>query len=128
MGGEAAAEPVGSVQMALAHAARLLQKDPRLAAEQANEILRAAPGDPRARLILGAAQRLNGQLAGALEILEPLAREQPRAAPVHLELGTALAEADRGAEALAALHHAVELQPDAPEGWRLLADQLEVCG
>jgi len=128
MGGEAAAEPVGSVQMALAHAARLLQKDPRLAAEQANEILRAAPGDPRARLILGAAQRLNGQLAAALGILEPLAREQPRAAPVHLELGTALAEADRGAEALAALRHAVELQPDAPEGWRLLADQLEVCG
>jgi predicted Zn-dependent protease len=128
MSGSIAAEPVGSLDVALAHAKRLLQQDPRLAAEQAGEILRAAPGDPRARLILGAAQRLNGDLAAALAILEPLAREQHRAVPVYLELGTALGEADRPGEALAALRRATELQPQGPEAWRLLADQLDANG
>ncbi len=128
MGGEAAAEPVGSVQVALAHATRLLQRDARLAAEQASEILRAVPGEPRARLILGAAHRLKGELPAALAVLEPLAREQPRAVPVLLELGTALAEADRGAEALTQFRRAVELQPEGTEAWRLLADQLDLTG
>ena len=128
MSGSIAAEPVGSLDVALAHARRLLQHDPRLAADQASEILRAVPGDPRARLILGAAQRLNGELGPALAILEPLAREQPRAVPVYLELGTALGEADRPEEALAALRRATELQPQGPEGWRLLADLLDVLG
>jgi len=128
MGGEVAAEPVGSLQMALAHATRLLQKDPRLAAEQAAEILRAVPAEPRARLVLGAAHRLTGQLQAALEVLEPLAREQPRAAAVHLELGTALGEANRAHEATAALRRAVQLQPDSPDGWRLLADQCDARG
>src|SRR5882762_2260366 len=118
MGGDVAAEPVGSLQMALAHATRLLQQDPRLAAEQAAEILRALPAEPRARLVLGAAHRLTGQLQAALEVLEPLAREQPRAAAVHLELGTALGEANRAHEATAALRRAVQLQPDSPDGWR----------
>jgi predicted Zn-dependent protease len=122
------AETHGSVQTALAHATRLLQKDPQLAEQQANEILRAVPGEPRARLVLGAARRLTGQLAAALDILEPLAREQPRATPVHLELGAALGEAGRAAEAIAALRHALQLQPESPDGWRLLADQLDATG
>jgi len=128
MSREGAVEPVGSVDIALAHARRLLGKSPPLAAEQAGEILRALPGDPRARLVLGAAHRLTGQLQTALALLEPLAREQPRAAPVHLELGTALAEAGRIPEAVDALRHAVELQPASPDGWRLLADQLDAGG
>jgi hypothetical protein len=37
-----AIEPVGSVDVALAYAARLLERDPALAAEQANEILKAS--------------------------------------------------------------------------------------
>ena len=43
MSGGAAAEPVGSVDAALAHAVRLLEREPALAAEQAAEILKAAP-------------------------------------------------------------------------------------
>ncbi|HEY2339700.1 MAG TPA: hypothetical protein VGH75_04155, partial [Steroidobacteraceae bacterium] len=88
--GDVATESVGSVQQALAHATQLLQKNPQLAAQQATEILRAVPGEPRALLVLGAAQRLSGDLQGALGILVPLSREQPRAAAVHLELGAAL--------------------------------------
>jgi tetratricopeptide (TPR) repeat protein len=123
-----AVEPTGSLDVALAHAARLLKKSPLLAAEQAGEILRAVPGDPRARLVLGAAHRLNGQLQAALAVLEPLAQEQPRSAAVHLELAIALGEDGRAGEATAALRHALQLQPDSPDAWRLLADQLEASG
>jgi predicted Zn-dependent protease len=123
-----ATEPVGSVDVALAHARQLLQKDPQLAAEQASEVLRVVPGEPRAQLVLGAARRLTGRLEAALEILERLAQEQPRAAAVHLELGAALGEANRSREAIRALRHALRLQPDSPDGWRLLADQLDASG
>jgi predicted Zn-dependent protease len=128
MSGSAAAEPVGSLKVALAHAQRLLQKDPRLATEQAEEILRSVPAEPRARLILGAAHRLTGRLQACLEVLEPLAREQPRAAAVHLELAVALGEASRGREAIDALRRALQLQPDSADAWRLLADQLDAAG
>ncbi|MBV8496615.1 MAG: tetratricopeptide repeat protein, partial [Gammaproteobacteria bacterium] len=128
MSGESAAEPVGSLETALGHARRLLEKAPPLAAEQAREILRSVPGEPRARLVLGAAHRLTGQLEASLAVLEPLALEQPRAAAVHLELGAALAEAGRGAEAIASLQHAARLSPDSADAWRMLGDQLETAG
>ncbi|HEY6924881.1 MAG TPA: sulfotransferase [Steroidobacteraceae bacterium] len=121
-------EPVGSMEVALAHAARLLARKPDLAAAQALEILKAAPHHPRARLILGAAYRITGQTPTALEVLEPLSREHPESAPVHLELGIALSEGGRGSDAIAALRHALELKPDSPDGWRLLADQLDAQG
>src|ERR1700730_8518315 len=101
--GNSASEPVGTLDVALGHAARLLERDAAPAAEQAGEILKAVPGHPHARLILGAAHRIGGQTRSALEILEPLAREQPRAAPVHLELAIARGEAGRGNEGIAAL-------------------------
>lgn len=55
-----AAEPVGSVATALAHGARLISLNPRLAAEQASEILRAVPGQPDAVRLLSAAWRAMG--------------------------------------------------------------------
>ena len=116
-----APEPVGTLDVALAHTARLLEKDPALAADQAGEILKVAPGHPPARLLLGIARRTGGDLAAALEVLEPLAREQPNSAATYLELGTALGHAGRGSEAIAALRHSLQLKPDLPDGWRLLA-------
>jgi tetratricopeptide (TPR) repeat protein len=121
-------QPVGSIDQALAHARRLLEKSPELAAEQAREILGVSPGHPLARLILGAAQRVAGRAQAALDILEPLAAEQPRAAPVYLELGIARGEAGHAREAVAALRRAVELQPGSADGWRLLADYLDAEG
>jgi Flp pilus assembly protein TadD len=123
-----ASEPVGTLDVALAHARRLLEQDAHLAAQQAAEILKAVPAHPYARLILGAAHRITGQTEAALAVLEPLAREQARAAPVHLELGAALGEVGRAGEAVAALRRALLLKSDSPDGWRLLADQLEVQG
>jgi predicted Zn-dependent protease len=119
---------VGTLEVALAHARSLLERDARLAAQQASEILKAAPGHPYALLILAAAHRITGQTQAALAVLEPLVREQPRAAPVHLELGAALGEAGRAAEAVAALRRALLLKPDTPDAWRLLADQLDAQG
>ena len=121
-----ASEPVGSLDVALAHTARLLEKDPALAAEQANEILKAVPGHPHARLLLGIAHRLGGDPPMALAALEPLAREQPNSAATWYELGVALGEARRVPEAVAALRRALQLKPDVPDAWRLLADYLDV--
>ena len=123
-----AAEPTGSLSVALGHAQRLLERDARLAAAQATEILKVAPGHPHALLILGAALRIAGQTQAALEVLEPLAREQSAVGAVFLELGAALAESDRGTEAITALRRAVALKPDLADAWRLLADQLDAAG
>jgi tetratricopeptide (TPR) repeat protein len=116
------------VEVALAHASRLLERDPALAAEQASEILKAAPGDPRARLILGAAHRIAGHAELALDVLQPLCAQQPGSAPAHLELGIALGEAGRPHEALIPLRRALQLKPDFADAWRLLADYLEAGG
>jgi len=121
-------EPTGTVEVALDHAARLLQKEPGLAAQQAREILKVAPGDPRARLVLGAALRVQGETQSALELLTTLAREQPRAPAVHLELGVAYGEAGLAADAIAAFRHVLALKPESPDAWRLLADQLDAHG
>ncbi len=123
-----APEQVGTVDVALAHAARLLEQDPRLAAEQAREILAAVPGHPKALVTLGAALRRAGQTSAALEILEPLAREQPRAAQVLFELGVARGEAGALDMAAAALRRATELKPDHADAWRSLGDVLDASG
>lgn len=121
-------EPVGTLDVALAHAARLLEVDAALAAEQAGEILKAVPGHPRARLILGVSHRLSGQTQLALEVLEPLAREQPGSAAAHLELGMARSAAGRGEQATQSLRRATQLKPDSTDAWRSLADELDAAG
>ncbi|GAB3360080.1 tetratricopeptide repeat-containing sulfotransferase family protein [Lysobacter tyrosinilyticus] len=115
-------EPTASVDVALAHASRLLATDPALAAEQAGEILRVVD-HPMARLVLGVSHSLRGQHAPALDVLEPLARAQPRWAQAQMELGLARARAGRDG-AIAALRRAVALKPDLPQAWRALGDQL----
>lgn len=121
-------EPVGTLDVALEHAQRLLASQPALALEQAREILRAAPAHPGALLILGSALRQTRQTAAALETLRPLARSQPRWAAVQCELGFALGDAGHGDEAVAALRTAVKLQPALGDAWRALGDHLSAMG
>ncbi len=123
-----ASQRLGSIDLAVSHARRLLEKSPDLAAEQVCEVLNLDPGHPTARLILGAAHRRAGRLQSALDVLERLAAEFPQSASVHLELGVALSESGRGADAEAALRQGVELNPSSPDGWRLLADCLDARG
>jgi tetratricopeptide (TPR) repeat protein len=123
-----AAEPVGGLDVALSYAARLLDSDPALAAEQADEILRQAPGHPTAQLIAGIAARKRGDFAGALAQLEPLAKAQPRAPAAQCELGLAYGALGRGDDAIAALRRALALKPDLVDAWRALGDHLHAIG
>ncbi len=86
------------------------------------------PRHPGARLILGSAQGLMGQGPAAVETLTTLAREQPRSAVVHFELGIALANAGDGPRAASALRKAASLKPTWPEAWRKLAECLDLLG
>ena len=121
-------EPVGTLEVALAHARRLLQQDPSAAAEQATEILKAVPGQPMAQLLLGVARRSSGAVADAIQILTALSKQQPQWAAVHFELGLAFGANRQGDEAVAALRRAVALKADFPDAWRTLADHLSAAG
>jgi tetratricopeptide (TPR) repeat protein len=124
----APAEPTGTVDVALAHAARLLETQPAAAAAQASEILRVVPNHPVATMLLGAARRALGDVDGALELLEPLAQSQPNAAPVHYYLGLALGAKGQGDQAIGALRRSVALKPESPGTWRALGDYLLAAG
>ncbi|HZF17412.1 MAG TPA: sulfotransferase [Steroidobacteraceae bacterium] len=121
-------EPVGTVEVALAHSTRLLETDPGLAAEQAIEILKVSPGHPAAALLLGVARRRGGNVPAAIEALEELTRAHPKFALAHLELAFAYGTAGRGESAVRALLSAVALKPDLPDAWRTLGDHLTAMG
>jgi tetratricopeptide (TPR) repeat protein len=109
-------------------AAAALATDPAKAELQARAILRIAPTDPRALLILGSARRRQRDPEAAYRLLAPLAKAHPRAANTHYELGATLAALGRTAEAIAALQHATALNPDHPEAWRTLGETLFDAG
>jgi tetratricopeptide (TPR) repeat protein len=120
--------PVGTLDVALAHATRLLGSEPALAAEQAREILNAVPGHPGATLILGSAQRAAGNSVEAIATIEALVRAHPEWAAAHYELSLALASAGRGEAAVAALRRALQIKPDLADAWRRLGDHLSAMG
>src|SRR5438105_15327227 len=126
--GGGAAQPVGSLDSALAHALDLIEGQPALALEQATEILKTVPGHPIATLLVGMAQRRLGDPAAALDTLEPLVRSQPLAGAVHLAHGLALADAGQGEAAVGLLRRAVELSPPLPGAWQPPADPPPAIG
>lgn len=118
----------GTLDTALRHGARLLASDPAMAEAQAREILGACPGHPEALLLLAASLRLGGRAEAAVEALEPVVRALPGWAPVHHEIGLAMAELGHAATAIAALRRAVGLDPRLGQAWRALAEQLRLAG
>ncbi|HZZ89768.1 MAG TPA: tetratricopeptide repeat protein, partial [Caulobacteraceae bacterium] len=70
--------PVGSLAVALEHAARLLEARPALAARQAEEILAALPGQADAMRLLARAQRAQGDLEAASATLRRRTAADPR--------------------------------------------------
>jgi tetratricopeptide (TPR) repeat protein len=124
----ATSEPVGTLDTALAHTQRLLTSEPQLAAEQATEILKVAPGHPLATLLLGVAKRRAGDAAASQAILEPLAQSQPNWAAAHYELGLTFGARRNGEGAVAALRRAVSLKSEMPDAWRALGDHLAAIG
>jgi tetratricopeptide (TPR) repeat protein len=120
--------PARSLTVAVEQAAALLTTAPDEAERGARAVLRATPYDPRAALILASARRRQGDPAGALTLLEPLARAFPRAANTHCELGLTLLALGEAASATAALRHATALNRELPEAWRALGDLLFRAG
>ena len=82
-----AADPVGTLEVALAHAARLLEKQPKLAADQAEEILKVLPAQPTALLVLGLAKRALGHSGEAIAPLRRAVELKPDLGPAWLALG-----------------------------------------
>ena len=124
----AGAEPVGTIEVALRHAARLVDRDPLMAAEQASEVLKVAPLHPAATLLLGVAQRRGGRTEAALGTLEPLARAQPYWAAAQYEHALALSDAGQSEAAVASLRRAVSQKADMVDAWRALGDELTGLG
>jgi tetratricopeptide (TPR) repeat protein len=123
-----ASEPVGSIDVAVAHATRLLATRPALAAEQAAEILKVSPGHPAATLLLGVARRGEANPQAAHDVLQGLVEAHPRWGLAHYELARTLGALGRGDEALAALRRAVDVKPDLADAWRTLGDHLTAIG
>ncbi|MDB5467640.1 MAG: hypothetical protein JWQ46_2402, partial [Phenylobacterium sp.] len=113
---------------AIERAAALLATDPAEAGRDAERVLKVAPRDPRALLILGSARRRLGDAAAAKAVLAPLAGAYPRAANTHYELGLVLADLGDNAAAMAALRHATGLNRELADAWRALGDLLFRAG
>ena len=120
--------PSGDLKIALQHAAGLLRQDPKLAAQQAKEILKVYPNIEPAERILGAAYRLQGQPKKGVAWLEPLAKKNANSVEFLHELGRCLGAAGRGDDAIECLREAVRLSPKHAGAWQTLGDQLNAAG
>lgn len=109
-------------------ARQCLSSEPDRAASFARQELAISPQSAEARFIVGAALRRQGDSAGALEHLSPLAIVLPRAWGVAFEDGMARAGLGDGAGAILALQRATVLNPGSPLAWHALADQLAMQG
>lgn len=118
----------GNLKAALKQGAALLRGDPARAESQAQEILKAIPGDPNGLLMLARARRLQGNLEGALACLDQCLQRRPEYAQAHLERGLTLGSIGRGPEAVAALRETVALNPDLPRAWNALSELLALQG
>ena len=117
-----------SVEAALAHGMRMLERDPSTALEQARQILQTSPGNPVARLLLGMAHDALGDPGQAIAVLQPLSLEQASAPRVWMALAAAHASRRQHAEAIAAYRRAAALQPASPQVWLSLGGLLDAAG
>ena len=117
----------GTLEQALANARHWLARDPGLAREQAEEIIRVAGPHPRARFIRALADAALGQPGPAIASLAELTRELPQWRPPHRALADVLATQGDGEGALHALRTSLALDPRDPAGWLDLAAHLRAA-
>ncbi|MFY2762880.1 sulfotransferase [Arenimonas sp. MALMAid1274] len=120
--------PTATLDQALAHAARLLDREPALALAQADEILRSVGPHPPALLLRALANDACGRSDLALGELRTLARQHPAWAAPRIELGLRLGRSGRGDEAIAELRAGLALSPTHPTAWLALGDHLGATG
>lgn len=116
----AAAETVGTLEVALAHAARLLPVDPAAAAAQASEILRVVGEHPQALRLLGEALRRQGETEAA-EAAYLRSVKASVGDPALIDAATALTE-NRIAHAEQALRAILRARPTDVAAIRMLAE------
>ncbi|HEX3675225.1 MAG TPA: sulfotransferase [Rhizomicrobium sp.] len=124
----AQAEVTGSLDTALAQAARFLDTRPDLAEEQAREILKAMPDQPSGLAFLGAALRRQGKTDDARAVLAPLLSMPKPPVAVFFELGVLLGDLGDPAAAIPLLARATVLRPGHTQAWRALGDQYTLLG
>lgn len=117
-------DPVGTIEVALTHTARLLAGRPDLAIEQAKEILKIAPLHPRATLLLGLAQGASGQGEAAVATLQRAVRLAPALTDAWRALGDHLAAIGDTAGADHAYARHIQCSTRDP---RLLAPAAALC-
>jgi tetratricopeptide (TPR) repeat protein len=120
--------PRADIGAALKHATALLSQDPRLAAEQAEEILKVYSRNEPAMRILASALRRQGKFGKSLALLAPLAARNSNSPSFLFEYGQSLGAVGRGDQAIAALRKSVRLNPKHAHAWRALGDQLALSG
>lgn len=118
----------GSLEQALQNATDLLAHDPRLAQEQAQEILKVYPGTVEAKRLLASAFRLQKMPQKGLDILAPLRAEYADSPDFLHEIAQCQAGVGRGDEAIEALRRAVNIDPKHKAAWDSLGHQLAVAG
>jgi tetratricopeptide (TPR) repeat protein len=84
---ETPAEPLGTLEVALVHARRLLEREPAAAASQASEILKVFPDQPNALAISGLALGRLGQGDAAIDALRRAVHLRPELPDVWRALG-----------------------------------------
>jgi len=93
-----------------------------LAREQAEAILRHYPDEVNSLLVVAVAMRDQGDNKKALKRLQALLKRAPDFALAQQELGFAYTEAGQLTEAIAALKHAVAIEPKMPASWKLMGE------
>jgi len=118
----------GDLQVALKHAVDLLARDPRLAEEQAQEILKIYPDTVEAKRLLAGAYRLQKMPNKGLEVLAPLLATHANSADLLHEIGQCQGAVGQGDDAIASLRRAIEIDPKHAGAWDSLGHQLAVAG
>jgi len=116
------------LQTALKNATDLLAHDPRLAEEQAREILKVYPDTSAAKRLLATALRLQKKPQKGLDVLQPLLAEHRDSPDFLHEMAQCLGAVGRGDDALSALRRAIKLQPNHAPSWLSLGQQLALAG
>jgi len=101
-------------ELGLIYEANILWADARRAYALAVEL---EPASTWWRFHLAVATRTDGDLEEALRLLQELAAEHPKLAPVQQRLGEALSESGDLAGAATAYRQVIELMPGSPEGY-----------
>ena len=122
------AAQLGTIEAALDRARALLQANPAGAVAQAREVLAAVPTHPIARLLLAAGLRQSGDLTQALDVIAPLAQEQPKAKAAWLELARVQLGLGHATDAVSALKRALVLDQNHLEAWTMLLPLCQAMG